>query len=234
MTQQATSDLSDDKNREQQVVDYLLKNPGFINQHPKVLAALELQHTTGTAVSLIERQVITLREQNIQLKNQLQELLSNARENDQLHNRMHQLTLKLINRHTLSSLLETLHEHLHTDLNADVLIAHLNSKTKTDSPFIKPMTADKEVEQLFDVAYDAGKPSCGRLKKTQLDFLFDKAAGDIASAAIIPLGSNASAGLLAIGSRDADRFNPGMGTLFLTQLGEIFSQLLHRVDSSAD
>lgn len=233
MTQQAAPTTSSDKNIDQQIVNYLLDNPEFLDQHPDVLTALELQHSAGTAVSLIERQVISLREQNLQLKNQLQELLTNARDNDQLHNRMHQLTLNLINKQTLSSLLETLHEHLHTDLNADVLIAHLSGIDQSDNSFIQPMKADDKIEELFDIAFKSGKPTCGRLKAAQLDFLFGEQSESMASAAIIPLGSNASAGLLAIGSRDPDRFIPGMGTLFLTQLGEIFTQLLNNVDLSA-
>jgi uncharacterized protein YigA (DUF484 family) len=35
-------------------------------------------------------------------------------------------------------------------------------------------------------------------------------------------------GLLAIGSQDASRFHPGMGTLFLTHLGELIGLLLAR------
>ncbi|MDH3972407.1 MAG: DUF484 family protein, partial [Gammaproteobacteria bacterium] len=48
----------------------------------------------------------------------------------------------------------------------------------------------------------------------------------IESVALIPLGPKVSLGLLAIGSREASRFHPGMGTLFLTHLGELTGLLL--------
>ncbi len=43
---------------------------------------------------------------------------------------------------------------------------------------------------------------------------------------MIPLGSNGATGLLAIGSQETNRFLPGMGTLFLTHLGELLDILL--------
>jgi len=41
-------------------------------------------------------------------------------------------------------------------------------------------------------------------------------------------GQEPSRALLAIGSRDASRFQPGMGTVYLRQLAEILGQILYR------
>ena len=46
------------------------------------------------------------------------------------------------------------------------------------------------------------------------------------SAALIPLGKKGRIGLLGIGSQEGNRFHPGMGTLFLTHLGELLELLL--------
>jgi uncharacterized protein YigA (DUF484 family) len=43
---------------------------------------------------------------------------------------------------------------------------------------------------------------------------------------VIPLGGEGATGLLAIGSQETNRFHPGMGTLFLTHLGELLDSLL--------
>jgi uncharacterized protein YigA (DUF484 family) len=44
--------------------------------------------------------------------------------------------------------------------------------------------------------------------------------------AFIPLKINKQDALLAIGSKDADRFQPAMGNLFLAHLGELVAKRL--------
>ena len=50
-------------------------------------------------------------------------------------------------------------------------------------------------------------------------------AGDVQSTALLPLPG---VGLVAVGSRDANRFFPGMGTLFLRMMGESLATALKR------
>ena len=66
-----------------------------------------------------------------------------------------------------------------------------------------------------------GEALCGRLQPEKLDFLFGKHADDVHSSALLALGEReAPLGLLAIGSADANRFHPGMGTVFLKLIAE--------------
>ena len=53
------------------VSDYLRDNPDFFNQHPEVLSELKITHVGDGAVSLVERQVATLRERNAELRRRL-------------------------------------------------------------------------------------------------------------------------------------------------------------------
>jgi uncharacterized protein YigA (DUF484 family) len=39
--------------------------------------------------------------------------------------------------------------------------------------------------------------------------------------ALVPIGADCRHGLLALGSTDAARFHPGMGTAFLERIGEL-------------
>ncbi|MGI9320399.1 MAG: DUF484 family protein, partial [Thiogranum sp.] len=52
------------------------------------------------------------------------------------------------------------------------------------------------------------------------------------STAVVPLGECAHSGLLAMGSREINRFNPCMGTLFLSHLGELLTCLLQNHNSA--
>jgi uncharacterized protein YigA (DUF484 family) len=76
-----------------------------------------------------------------------------------------------------------------------------------------------------------GKPSCGPLAKAQLEYLFGSQAGETGSAALIPMQTHTLMGVLAIGSRDPDRFAPGKGVDFLVRLGELVERSLQTVSA---
>ena len=78
----------------------------------------------------------------------------------------------------------------------------------------------------FESFYKTCRPQCGRFKPEQLEYVFGDQAQAVESAALIPLGKNGRIGLLGIGSQEGNRFHPGMGTLFLTHLGELLEVLL--------
>ena len=56
--------------------------------------------------------------------------------------------------------------------------------------------------------------------------MFGEQARDLGSAALIPLKGHGVLGLLAISSRDPERFHPGKGTEFLVRLGELVNRRL--------
>ena len=62
----------------------------------EIVTGLQLSHTSGKAVSLIERQVQVLRHQTETLNSRLVELVNVARDNDRLSSRMHQMTVDLL------------------------------------------------------------------------------------------------------------------------------------------
>ena len=52
-----------DKVDEHNVAQYLKGHPEFFQRHTSLLGSMSLEHNSGTAVSLIERQISILREQ---------------------------------------------------------------------------------------------------------------------------------------------------------------------------
>ena len=63
------------------VAKYLRKEPNFLLEHPEILDQLNLPHESGQAVSLIEKQVQRLREQNRSLSRKLNQLVQVATDN---------------------------------------------------------------------------------------------------------------------------------------------------------
>jgi uncharacterized protein YigA (DUF484 family) len=72
-----------------------------------------------------------------------------------------------------------------------------------------------------------GEPLCGRLHPDKQALLYGPRVEDVQSSALLPLDG---VGLVAVGSRDPNRFYPGMGTLFLRMMGEAFAVALRRFD----
>ena len=73
----------------------------------------------------------------------------------------------------------------------------------------------------FRTFLEGGAARCGLIRDSQRDFLFGPDAGEVASAALIPLGENAATGFLAIGSRDVEYFHPGKSLDFMERLGDL-------------
>ncbi len=217
-----------------QIAGFLDSHPDFFDEHPELVAKLRLSHSSGKAVSLIEKQIEVLRGQNEELKTRLLQLVDVARDNDRLNERMHRMTLDLLKSPSLVELLDSLENHLRNEFKADSISIQLPGlgESRRRETNAQNLRLDETVQELFPVVFGEGKPLCGRLKQEQLDFLFRDQAAAIESTAVIPLGERAQQGLLAIGSREVNRFNPCMGTLFLSHLGELLASLLQDRDIS--
>ena len=114
--------MSDDKTSLKEVVaNYLSKNPDFLDDYPDVLEILEINHQSGAAVSLIERQVEQLRASNEEMSRQLNRLVQVASENEQLMSRLHQLTLELMSIGSRQEFFTHLGNCLLNDFGADIL-----------------------------------------------------------------------------------------------------------------
>ncbi|MCG6966421.1 MAG: DUF484 family protein [Chromatiaceae bacterium] len=206
--------------REEQIAGYLSAHPDFFNRHPEALAAIDLPHPTGDAISLIERQVRTLRDQATLYRRQLEDLVGVARENDTLAKRLHRLTLALIETHSFDEVLNTLQDELREQFKADAVEMKLFASDQLEAHAHEPGPA------LFRDFLQRARPNCGQLDKAKLEYLFGPQAGETGSAALIPLTAPPLAGVLAIGSRDPDRFHEGKSVDFLQRLAEVVSAKL--------
>lgn len=205
-----------------QVRDYLIQHPDFFANEPDLLQQLEIPHPTGAHVSLIERQVAILRERNDHYRHRLDELITLARSNDRLLERLHALSVNLMAATSLDDLLAALLSELRDQFSADELAIVLRD--------IRPGIGRPEVRQAPDNAADTllglrleKGPRCGELRGEQQRWLFADKADRVASAAVVPLGAHARYGVLAIGSHQRSRFCGRPDTLFLTRLGELIS-----------
>ncbi len=210
------------------IADYLISHPDFFDNHSELLPKLRIPHPSGSAISLIERQVDVLRQQNRTLERKLVDLVEVARSNDSVLERIHRLALTLMECDELSERLAALQDSLRTNFGADevaLLLFRGAPEQFGTGPARRIERDDSELEQ-FSNFLSAGKPQCGRLRPSQLTFLFGARGEDVGSAALVPVGERASVGILAIGSHKPEHFSPTLGTAFLSRIGELVDRAL--------
>jgi uncharacterized protein len=215
-----------------QVGEYLLAHPEFFERHPGVLARLRLPHQRGSAaVSLVERQVLVLRDKHAALEQKLHELIENGRANDAIADRMHRLTRRLLRARDLDTTLLGLGTSLREDFGASrwlVLLtdASLPGLSGHQNPHVRVVPRGCAELKIFETFFETGRPRSGQIRDTQRDYLFGNDAGPVGSTVLVPLGERASLGLLAIASHDTERYLPTMSTDFLVRIGEIVTEAI--------
>jgi len=209
-----------------QVENYLLEHPEFFHQHLSLLENLSIPHPSGNAVSLISKQLEIFRSKHHELENQLTALIEIARDNDTSFNRMHELTLALMEASSIEDVVANLDkvfaECFLTDFSA-VRIIKDDAESAVSDVFVH---RDDERLQHFDNELNTSQPKCGRPTLAQARFLFGDIANEVKSCAIVPMSFTGLEGLIAIGSRDDARFHYSMGNLFLTQMSEVIGTRL--------
>ncbi len=213
----------DETSDESQVAAYLVRHPRFFENHLSLLETLTLPHDSGSAVSLVARQIDVLREKNERLLLQLDDLVQIARENDALYQRIHQLTLTLLDAKSLEDVLASLDWGLHQFFQADFVSVRL-LHPNIDGPVMHLcMPLDHPSRPWAEERSESTLPLCGKPDPVHAAALFGESADQVGSYAVIRLHHAALRGLFAIGSRDPERFRSDMGFVFLTQMSEILA-----------
>ena len=212
---------------EDSIGDYLQANPDFFERHSGLLNSLRLPHDAGgPAVSLVERQVLVLRQKNVKLERKLKDLVDVARSNDALASRIHALAMLMLAAPDQSGVVRVLEEQLRVSFNADqsVLVVFDAPAGAADTGrFLRVVGRDDPAIASFRTFLQSHAPRCGQVRDAQRDYLFGTGNIEIGSVALVPLGDKSDLGFLAIGSRDSDHFHPGMSIDFLARLGELVS-----------
>lgn len=209
-----------------EVATFLRRNPKFLGQFPDLALSLVVPKEEGQASSLASYQLDVLRDKNRELNRRLTELFGNAQDNERLAVRTHQLSLALMRAgsaaDTLRAMVAVLGEDFHGEVVRVVLFKPVDGLS-ADWLQVVP-EADPRLAPFRD--FLAGnEPLCGRLNQDKLELLYGEDKARAASAVLLPLPG---IGMLTVGSADANRFFPGMGTLFLRLMAESLATGLGR------
>lgn len=208
------------------VAQYLETHPDFFIDHQSLLETLKLPHASGDAVSLVARQVNILREKNLRLQGQMDELLEIARENDGLYQRIHHLTLTLLDARSLEDVLASLDWGLHQFFHADFSTVRILDPV-VQGPILHLFTTRTHpFREVAEQWIDSDQLLSGLPSPEWAAYLFGEDHDQVRSFALIRLHHAGLRGLFAMGSRDPARFHSGMGWVFLRQMSEVLAARL--------
>ena len=210
------------------VASYLKEHPEFFEQYADLLADIYLPHPHGgRAIPISERQILTLRERSRGLESKLREVIQFGEENDAIGEKVHRLAIALL----AAPDRESLTNGVHFNLREDFAVPHVALRVWGAA---RPEAAADASEATCDYTARLGGPYCGaHLPEPVAAELFAEIAPQLKSFSCIPLRSGDTVGLLALGSEDAQRFYPEMGTLYLKRIGEMVAAALMRSAAAA-
>jgi uncharacterized protein YigA (DUF484 family) len=215
------------------VRDYLKNHDDFLQRNPDMFDYLHISHASGSAISLVEKQVSVLRERNKDMRQRLKMLTANARDNDALFELTRALVLKLLDAGSITELHSTFMQAMTSDFRADyaTMILYGDPSGGLGDAGLR-IESQETVKREIGSLFRGQKAVCGALRKEELAFLFPTGSG-AGSAALMPLSNEAPLGLIAVGSADANYYNSKVGTLFLSHIADVLVKLIARLQNSS-
>lgn len=223
--------MSNNELNAEAIAGFLTANPDFFESHPDILLKLNVAHPHGgRTVSIPERQLIATREKSKIIESKLGELISFGEENDKLSDKVHALTLKLIDCDTLEQSVDVLYLDLldrfqvpHVALRLWNVAPRDDSASTVAGPEFQ--TVPVELQQFVEAMT---QPYCGNHPVYETHLWFGEHAPHLKSYALVALRTERCFGLLLMASESAERFYSDMGTMFLTRIGDVFAHAIAR------
>ncbi|GAA4324593.1 DUF484 family protein [Pigmentiphaga soli] len=209
------------------VAQYLRDHPDFFDQHADLFTSMRVPHPhEGRAISLSERQVLTLREKVRLMELRVAELVRAAAENEHISDRLLLWCRGLLKARAAAGLPDAVAGGLAEVFSVPLVALRIWAPCEgvAGEPWQADVSADAKA-----FADNLTAPYCGPNTGFEAAGWLDGEARSIALIALRVGAAPQAFGLLALASADADRFTPSMGTAFLSRIGELASASLSRL-----
>jgi uncharacterized protein YigA (DUF484 family) len=204
--------------RPEEVANYLKQHPEIFEDYAETLAEIYISHPHGgRAISISERQILTLRDRTKQLEGKLREVIQFGEENDAISEKVHRISLALLAARDVRAVLSSIYLSLREDFSVPhVAVRVWRGNGHAGLPEFAPVS-----DASREFAASLSHPYCSGHAIVDTAGLFGEASAHLRSFSYIPLRDGETFGLLALASEDAQRFYPEMGTLYLKRLGDL-------------
>ena len=194
---------------------FLLENLNFFETRESLVSELKFKHDSGSASSLLERQVTKLRDEHKSLISLLNTFIKTASINEDLFNKSKDLTLKILGSKNKKEIINTVENTFKKEFKVD----------KTKLAFFKNEKLD-ELENITGLSFHKGAIHCGSFSSEKMNILFkDK---KIESMAVTVVIAKNEIGLLMLGSYDRTKYLGDEDTTFIEYIRDVLEKKLEK------
>jgi len=192
---------------------FLLDNLDFFQSRESLVGELKFKHSSSAASSLLERQVLKLRDEQKNLIDLLTSFIDNASINEDLFNKSKDLTLKILESSSKKEIVKTVEKSFSNDFNVDKCLLK----------FYKNKDIDK-IEKETGLSLHKGAIHCGSFSSEKADILFGDTKIESMVIAVIILEKEI--GLLKLGSLDRTKYLGDEDTTFIQYIRDVLEKKL--------
>ncbi|CAM5785655.1 DUF484 family protein [Castellaniella caeni] len=213
----------------QDVASFLGQNPQFFEEHAELFATLSVPHPyQGRAISLGERQIMTLRGRVKEHEQRLMQLLHQAGGNERISQHLMQWCARMLAETDARKLPTHIRDSLSEQFQlSDIALRLWGLSQLEEGEFTQGATA-----AIRHYADTLAQPYCGPLKDHEAASWLAAPPTSLAILPLRPLAGGGTIGLLVLGSDDAQRFTADMGTTFLEQIAALAGAALGRLNAN--
>jgi uncharacterized protein len=210
------------------VRDFLLRNPNFLTDNPDLLPLLrpEARHSGENVLDMGQIVARRLSDEVTRMKAEHEELLANGRANQAAQKQVHAAALAMLEARNFEHLIHVITRDLAQVLGIDAVT--LCVETADGGPAQAP-TGGVFVLPVGEVDRVLGPGATSQLQGVPFGerTIFGPAAELVRSQALVRLlpSPGSPPGLLALGSRDGDKYHAGQGTELLQFLSRLMERL---------
>ena len=192
---------------------FLLDNLDFFVTRESLVSEMKFKHSQSSASSILERQIMKLRDEHKNVIELLKSFIDTATINEDLFKKSKDLTLKILDSATSDSIKEIVEKSFKKDFGVDeCLIEFFDNK------------AIDKIEKGTGLSMHKGAVHCGSFSNEKMGFLFKD--NKIESLVIAVIVLKDQVGLLKLGSYDRAKYLGDEDTTFIEYIRDILEKKL--------
>ena len=192
---------------------FLLDNLDFFVTRESLVSEMKFKHSQSSASSILERQIMKLRDVHNNVIELLKSFIDTATINEDLFKKSKDLTLKILESATSDSIKEIVEKSFKKDFGVDeCLIEFFDNK------------AIDKIEKGTGLSMHKGAVHCGSFSNEKMGFLFED--NKIESLVIAVIVLKDQVGLLKLGSYDRAKYLGDEDTTFIEYIRDILEKKL--------
>jgi hypothetical protein len=190
---------------------FLLDNLDFFESRESLVSELKFKHSSSSASSLLERQIIKLRDEQKNLMDLLSSFIKTATLNEDLFNKSKDLTLSILESSTGEEVIKKVQEDFKKNFNVDNCILELLDGNQMN-----------EIESKTEMSFHKGAIHCGSFSKEKMKFLFGDEKVESMAIAVMIVGKDI--GLLKLGSYERTKYLGDEDTTFIEYVRDVLEK----------